>query len=133
MSNHGRTVEQINRDHFANAVGSAERAKRDAERLESMGNSLEQAFSKKYDLNELVKIGNQFEDGSLDPVQYGVDRCMAFSGHCELALKDLEKQKGHLSTTAGYAYMQNKLDIYKDTVQQKEVIESQIDLLRKFT
>lgn len=129
----GKTNQELNNEYFKK-IGEqvAKRQQESAERFTKLSNGLGTAFSKKYVLSELTATAQGIIDGKVEPKKMGTDWCIEFTEKCKLAIKDLELKKQEYKTSAGMAYLQNRLDSYKKQQQEYEAVDATISLLRTF-
>lgn len=130
---YGMTNEQRNKQYLQEmAERSAERQKASAERFQKLSNGFGERMAKNYDLSEMTATANGFLDGSINPKELGVERCNEFTNQCNSVISELEKKLQNVKTSAGLAYVQNRLDSYKKQKQEIDDIESKITLFKNF-
>ncbi|MDF2544437.1 MAG: hypothetical protein K0S47_4155 [Herbinix sp.] len=98
----------------------------------SLAQGLENAFSKKYNLSDVTATAQGILDGKVKPKELGVEWCNDFTEKCRFAIQDLERKKQEYQTSAGLAYMQNRIDSYNKVQKQYEAVDATISLLRTF-
>ncbi len=127
------TVEQMNNQHLqemAERVG--DRQKASLERHNAIANGFGRAMSQDYNLSEMAITANGLLEGSINPKKFGIDNAVKFTSQCNSAIKALEKDIQHKKTSAGLAYMQNRLDSYKKLQQEVNDAEGKIALFKNF-
>ncbi|MFT8311590.1 MAG: hypothetical protein ABF629_10515 [Sporolactobacillus sp.] len=101
------------------------------ERLDSMAAALGAELSP-VNITDLEVTADAFLDGSIDPKELGVERCMQFTEECRSAINSLEKKVLSSRAAAGFSLMQGKTEQYKELAQEIEQIESRIEKFSQF-
>lgn len=129
----GKTIEQINKENLKRiAENTAKRQQESAERFSKLSNGLGTAFSKQHNLAEVTETAQGILNGSVNPKELGVDWCVDFTAKCNSAIKGLNTKSLEVRTSAGLAYIQNRLESYKKLQQEQESIDATITMLKTF-
>lgn len=130
---YGLTNEQRNKQHLTEmAEKSAERQKANLERHNAIANGFGRAMAQEYNLSEMTATANGLLSGELNGKNFDAERAIVFTNQCNSAISDLTKKLQHTKTSAGLAYMQNRIDSYKKLQQEIEDAESKIALFKNF-
>ncbi|TFH63495.1 hypothetical protein [Peribacillus frigoritolerans] len=129
----GMTVGQINRNNLEElAEKVAQRQQASLERHQKIANGFGRSMNQNYNISEMTATANGLLDGSINPKEFGMENAVEFTNQCITAVRDLNKKLQHIKTSAGMAYMQNRLDSYKKLKQETEDTESKIALFENF-
>ncbi|MGG0418255.1 hypothetical protein ABEY52_19655 [Priestia aryabhattai] len=101
-------------------------------KYENISNGLTKAFSQTYTLEDLTQKANGFLNGSINPKDLGVEKCIEFTDQCNSALRSLEREVLELKTSAGFSLQHGRTEQYKDTQEEIKNVEAKADLFKKF-
>jgi hypothetical protein len=134
MSNEmGMTNEQRNKQHLQEmAEKSAKRQQESLERHNAIANGFGNTMAKDYNLSEMTATANGLLSGELNAKNFDAEKAILFTNQCNTAIKELNKNLQHTKTSAGLAYMQNRLDSYKKLQQEIDDAEGKIALFKNF-
>ncbi len=129
----GKTIQQMNKENLKRISEQvAKRQQESAERFAKLSNGLGTAFSKNYDLAEVTNTAKGLLEGKIDAKKMGKDWCIEYTAICKMAIKDQDLKLLELKTSAGMAYLQNRIESYKKLQQEYENVDATINLLRTF-
>ncbi|MEW4264140.1 hypothetical protein Q0N30_10645 [Priestia megaterium] len=101
-------------------------------KYENISNGLTKAYSKTYTLGDLTQEANGFLNGSINPKDLGVKKCIEFTDQCNSALRSLDRKLLELKTSAGFSLQHGRTEQYKGTQQEIKNVEGKAELFKKF-